>query len=61
MAIQCRKCEYVFPGVNSLHLVTKCVKCGNTERDMFFRVEDTDINSKKNKEEGKWLQKRTIK
>jgi predicted nucleic acid-binding Zn-ribbon protein len=56
MGIRCNKCGHVHEGKDSLHLVTKCAKCGNTERDQFIRVDDRDIDEAKHARDREWLE-----
>ena len=56
MAIKCLNCNFVMPGINSLHLVSKCEQCQNSDRDKFIRVDDRDIDPKKSKEDKEWLE-----
>lgn len=56
MAIRCLKCNHTLLGKDSLHLVSKCQKCGNTDRDKFIRVDDEDINPIRKKEDKEWLE-----
>lgn len=43
-------------GVTSLHLVSKCEKCGNTAKDTFIRVDDEDIDPEKKQKDKEWLE-----
>lgn len=56
MAIKCLKCKYVMLGINSLHMVSKCSRCGNKDMDMFIRIDDEDIDPRKYKKDKEWLE-----
>ena len=56
MAIRCMKCNHTLPGMKSLHLVSKCPKCGNTSRDKFILVDDEDIDPERRQEDKEWLE-----
>ena len=55
MAILCKKCSHTIKGTSSLHLVTSCPKCGNSDRSLFIRVEDEDIDPAKENQDKEWL------
>ena len=56
MAIRCTKCDHTISGAKSLHLVSKCPACGNSERDKFIRVDDEDIDPAKKEADREWLE-----
>lgn len=56
MAIKCAKCNKTLPGVASLHLLSKCPNCGNTDRTLFIRVDDDDIDPGKRQKDKEWLE-----
>lgn len=56
MAIRCTKCNHTMSGITSLHLVSKCEKCGNTAKDTFIRVDDDDIDPEKKQKDKEWLE-----
>lgn len=56
MAIHCSKCGHTLPGVKSLHLVSRCSNCGNTDRSLFIRVDDEDIDPKARERDKEWLE-----
>jgi len=55
MGIRCKKCKHVISGIEGLHLIKICPKCGNTEKDMFERVPD-EIDEERKKKEKEWLE-----
>jgi len=60
MGIRCTKCGHT-EGKDSLHLVTKCSNCGNTERDYFIRIDDKDIDAAKHAKDKEWLESHKVK
>lgn len=60
MGVKCLKCKNVLSGSDGLHLSSKCPKCGNTNMSLFIRVDDLDIDPKKNKRDKEWLESRVI-
>ncbi len=54
MAIKCLKCNHVIEG--GLHTLSECPNCGNTDRDEFCKVPDTDIDPAKRERDKKWLE-----
>jgi predicted nucleic acid-binding Zn-ribbon protein len=60
MGIRCMKCKHTISGVSSLHLVSKCPKCGNTAKDMFVRVDDKDIDPVRRQKDKEWLESHKV-
>jgi hypothetical protein len=56
MAVKCLKCKHTKSGVSSLHMVSICEKCGNTDKSLFIRVEDEDIDPEKYQKDKEWLE-----
>ena len=55
MAILCKKCSHTIKGASSLHLVSSCPNCRNSDRSLFIRVEDEDIDPAKENQDREWL------
>jgi len=60
MAILCKKCSHTIAGASSLHLVSNCPNCGNSDRSLFIRVEDEDIDPAKETRDREWLDSRRV-
>lgn len=57
MAVRCEKCKHVIEGKEGVHTVSTCPNCGNTDKDMFIRVED-DIDPEEYEKTREWLESR---
>jgi len=56
MAVMCQKCKYIIKGAEGLHTVSKCPKCGQTDKDMFIRVEIEDFEPEEHEKDKEWLE-----
>lgn len=56
MSIQCMACGHKIPGKESLHMVEKCPKCNNINRELFKRIDDEDIDPEKYEKDKEWLE-----
>jgi len=60
MGIMCLKCKHIMNGTSGLHMVTKCIRCGNDDWSQFMRVEDKDRDLEKFQSDKEWLEEHKV-